>query len=56
MKPPISAEEFFRADLRVGTVVGCEPAEGARKPAWRLTIDFGPEVGLKRSSAQLTAL
>jgi tRNA-binding protein len=56
MSDTISAEEFFRADLRVGTIRSCEPADGARNPAWRLTIDFGPELGLRRSSARLTTL
>ena len=47
-------DEFFAFDLRVGTVTAAEPFPEARKPSIKLTIDFGPEVGTKRSSAQLT--
>ncbi len=49
----IGIEDFQRVDVRVGTVVEAAPNEGARKPAYRLVIDFGPEIGRKRSSAQL---
>jgi tRNA-binding protein len=48
-------EAFNHLDVRVGRVVRCEPSAGARKPAYRLWIDFGPS-GVKQSSAQLTAL
>jgi tRNA-binding protein len=49
----ISIEDFARVDVRVGTVLEAAPNEGARKPAYRLLIDFGPELGQRRSSAQL---
>jgi tRNA-binding protein len=52
----ISYDDFSRIDIRVGTVRAAQPLEGARKPAFRLEIDFGPEIGLKKSSAQLTRL
>lgn len=52
----ISWDDFAAVELRVGTIVAAEEFAQARKPAYRLTVDFGPELGQKRSSAQLTAL
>ncbi len=49
-----SPDEFFRIDIRAGTVVRCEEFPEARKPAYKLWIDFGPDVGEKASSAQIT--
>jgi tRNA-binding protein len=46
--------DFEKVDIRVGVVTGVEDFPRARKPSYRLTIDFGPELGVKRSSAQVT--
>ena len=54
MTEQIGFDEFLKVDMRVGRVVGVEEFPEARKPAWKLTIDFGAELGTRRSSAQIT--
>ncbi|MFT4862770.1 MAG: tRNA-binding protein [Pseudohongiellaceae bacterium] len=52
----ISWADFEKVELRIGTVLEVEEFPQARRPAWKLTIDFGAEIGVKRSSAQITVL
>lgn len=52
----IEYSDFDRVEIRVGRILSAEPLQGARKPAYKLAVDFGEELGTKRSSAQITAL
>ena len=54
MSETISFDDFLKVDIRAGRVVDVQPFPEARKPAWKLWIDFGPEIGVKKTSAQIT--
>ena len=55
LKPLISWDDFEKIDLRAGTVVDAKEFPEARKPAYRIWVDFGPELGVRQTSAQVTA-
>ncbi len=53
---PVTWADFEKVEMRIGTIIAAQPFEKARNPAYQLTVDFGPDTGIKRSSAQITHL
>lgn len=54
LRAAITYDDFERVDIRVGTIVAVDPYPEARRPAFKLQVDFGPEIGTRRTSAQIT--
>jgi len=54
VKPTVTYADFEKLDVRAGRIIAAETFPAARKPAFKLTVDFGPDIGVKRSSAQIT--